>query len=392
MATRYPAIFVGGPPNSGKSWLTYQLSRALKRRQVIHYVLRAHPDGEGHWRYEAPADTANELRRLVKQPWTPPFAQQISRDIAGRHLPLLVDAGGMVTDETRLILAQCTGAILIAADPARLDEWRAVVDEQALPLIADLRSTLDGPQTIDAQGVTLRGAISGLGPDRSPAGPCFDRLVDGLDGICRFDAALLFRAHAALIDDEPLDIEARISNLPAHTMPDAPWTPAELPQLLAGLDPRAPLAVYGAGPPWIYAALAAYTDPAAIQVFNVALGWVAPPRLVLDDAMDADRLGWAQFDDDPAYRRVRFTIPGSYLDYDTAVAMPMPVPPPASDRGIVLDGRLPNWLYAALARAYAPAGWVGIYEPRSQPAHAVVVRSRLAHVPVGSVYPLVPGD
>src|SRR5690349_1274603 len=126
MATRYPAIFVGGPPNSGKSWLTFQLSRALKPRQVIHYVLRAHPDGEGHWRYEAPAGAADELRRLAKQPWTAAFAQHIGRDIANRHLPLLVDAGGMVSEETRQILSQCTGAILIAssAKAHELEQWR----------------------------------------------------------------------------------------------------------------------------------------------------------------------------------------------------------------------------------------------------------------------------
>lgn len=386
MATRYPAIFVGGPPNSGKSWLTYYLSRALKRRQVVHYVLRAHPDGEGHWRFEAPADIANELRRLAKQPWTPTFAERISRDIANRHLPLLVDAGGLVSDETRLILAQCTGAILIAADPPQLEAWRALIADQALPLIADLRSVLDGSQALDDQGVTLRGTISGLGPARSPAGACFELLVERLDGLCRFDPALLFRAHAALTEIEPLNIEAPIQSLPAHTMPMNPWQPHELPQLIAGLDPDAPLAVYGAGPPWVYAALAAATGPAPIQVFNVALGWVAPPPLAPGAAMDAARLRWELDDGNPAYRRIRFTIPDSYLDYEDAIATPLAVPAVLPGCGVVLDGRLPNWLYAALARVYAAATWVGVYETRSQPPHAVVVRSRLAHVSVGSVY------
>jgi len=390
MATRYPAIFVGGPPNSGKSWLTYHLSRALKRRQVVHYVLRAHPDGEGHWRYEAPADVADELRRLAKQPWTRAFAEWISRDIANRHLPLLVDAGGLVSNETRLILAQRTGAILLAADTARLDAWRALIADQALPLLADLRSVLDGPQTLDDQGVTLRGTISGLGPARSPAGPCFELLVDRLDRLCRFDPVLLFRAHAALIDIEPLNIEAPIQALPAHSMPVNPWLPDELRQLIAGLDPGAPLAVYGAGPPWVYAALAAATDPAPVQVFNIALGWVALPSLAPGAPMDTARLHWELDDRDAAYRRIRFTIPDSYLDYDDAIATLLAVPAILPGCGVVLDGRLPNWLFAALARVYATATWVGVYETRSRPPHAVVVRSQLAHVPVGSVYPLVP--
>jgi len=388
MATRYPAIFIGGPPNSGKSWLTYQLSRALARRQVTHYVLRAHPDGEGHWRFEAPSDTANELRRLAKQHWTPAFAARISRDIANRHLPLLVDAGGLVSDQTRLILAHCTGAILLADEPARLDEWRTLVADQALPLLAELRSTLAEQQTIDDQGVTLRGTISGLGPNRSPVGACFDQLVERLDGLCRFDAALLFRIHCALIEDEPLNIAAPINDLPAHHLPERPWTPAELPQLLAGLDAAAPLALYGAGPPWLTAALAAYTDPARIQLFNVALGWVAPPPLRLSGEMDATRLHWEQDEREPAYCHLRFTIPGAYLDYDDAIATPLAVPRVAPERGVVLDGRLPNWLYAALARVYADAAWVGVYEPRAQPPAAVVVRSRTQQHPIGSTEPL----
>ncbi|MDQ2997170.1 MAG: CRISPR-associated protein Csx3 [Chloroflexota bacterium] len=390
MATRYPAIFVGGPPNSGKSWLPFQLSRALKRRQVIHYVLRAHPDGEGHWRYEAPAGAADELRRLAKAKWTPEFAQRISRDIANRHLPLLVDAGGKVSEETRQILAQCTGAILIAssAKAHELEQWRALVAEQALPLLADLHSTLDGPQAIDDQGVTLRGTISGLGQDRSPHGSCFELLLDRLDGLCRFDAARLVRAHAALIDDELLNIEAPIGGLAAHSLPDNPWLPHELPQLLAGLDARAALAVYGAGPSWLYAALSAFNDPLPIQVFNVALGWVVPPTLMLNDTMDPARLLWELDERDPVCRRVRFRIPGAYLDYDDTRMHPLAVPPITADRGVVLDGRLPSWLYAALARPYTAADWIGVYEPRAQPPAAVIIRSNRANVPVGSLYPL----
>lgn len=391
MAMRYPAVFIGGPPHAGKSWLTHQLSRALARRQVAHYVLRAHPDGEGHWRFEAPADAANELRLLAKQPWTPEFAARISRDIAGRHLPLLVDAGGQVSEETRLILAHCSGAILLAPRRASLAAWRALVAEQALPLLAELRSTLDGPQTVDAAGATLRGTISGLGPGRAPSGPCFDQLVVRLDGLCRFERALLLRQHAALLDADPLDIEAPIGALPAHRMPDAPWRPDELPQLLAAVDPRAPLAIYGAGPPWLYAALAAYTAPAPLQVFNVALGWVQPPPLALGDKADAARLAW-QRDERETYTRLRFTIPGAYLDYAAALAAPLRVPRVAPDRGVALDGRLPTWLYAALARRYASAAWVGVYEPRADPPAAIVVRSRRPQLPIGSVYPLAPED
>ncbi len=49
----FPAIAIGGPPHSGKSVLAYSLSKALRARQVAHYVLRAFPDGEGDWANEA---------------------------------------------------------------------------------------------------------------------------------------------------------------------------------------------------------------------------------------------------------------------------------------------------------------------------------------------------
>ena len=49
----FPAVLIGGPPNSGKSVLTYNLTQALRERGIQHYVVRAAPDGEGDWVSEA---------------------------------------------------------------------------------------------------------------------------------------------------------------------------------------------------------------------------------------------------------------------------------------------------------------------------------------------------
>jgi CRISPR-associated protein Csx3 len=387
MATRYPAIFIGGPPNSGKSWLTYQLHIALKRRGVAHYVLRAHPDGEGHWRYEAPRPVADELRRRATQGWTPAFAERISRDGANRHLPLLVDAGGKVSDEIRRVVSASTGAILIAADPAALASWRALISAQALPLIADLQSVLEGPQRVDEHAATLRGVVSGLGPDRDPAGACFDALVARLDHLCRFDAATLARLHQAMIEIETIDIEAPIGPLPGHHLPDAAWQPAELPALLAQIAPCEALAIYGAGPPWLYAALAARCAPAPVWVFNIARGWVAPPPLTPAVTADPARLTWELLRR-PGYLHLRLAIPNAYLDYELAAGTPIPIVEPGS--GVVIDGRLPQWLFAALARAYLACAWVGVYEPRKH--GAVIVWSNHTDVAVGSLRDLAPDE
>jgi CRISPR-associated protein Csx3 len=62
MSHSFPAILVGGPPHSGKSVLTYLLSQRLRTAAVEHFVLRACPDGEGDWSYEAPPATVRLLR------------------------------------------------------------------------------------------------------------------------------------------------------------------------------------------------------------------------------------------------------------------------------------------------------------------------------------------
>jgi len=36
----FPAVVIGGPPHSGKSVLTYLLTRQLRALRVEHYVLR----------------------------------------------------------------------------------------------------------------------------------------------------------------------------------------------------------------------------------------------------------------------------------------------------------------------------------------------------------------
>jgi len=52
----------------------------------------------------------------------------------------------------------------------------------------------------------------------------------------------------------------------------------------------------------------------------------------------------------------------------------------------VLDGKLPNWLWAGLARAYRGAAWVGVYRP--QAGDAVVVRTGEGGPPVGDLVSL----
>lgn len=63
----FPAILIGGPPHSGKSVLVYSLTQALRARGVVHYALRACPDGEGDFSNE----TDQAVIRLVRDPGQP---------------------------------------------------------------------------------------------------------------------------------------------------------------------------------------------------------------------------------------------------------------------------------------------------------------------------------
>lgn len=384
MAPIFPTILIGGPPHSGKSTLTYRLSRALLNQQVQHYVLRASPDGEGNWSSEAPAGVVAELRLRAKSDWTPQFAEKMSRDIAHRHLPLLVDAGGKPSPETERIAAQCTHTVLLAAHPPDLDPWRSLVARQGLVLLADLQSDLDAPQHLVSETPVLRGVISGLSRTGSSAGVCFDTLVQRLARICAYDAQELYQSHLALTSIElVIHVERAIYPLPAHT-DDRRWFPAELPQVLESLPAGEELGIYGRGPVWLYAALAALAYPAPCAVFDVRQGWVSPPPLKLDTRDDPSRLRWDRVREDATHTHVQLSLSDSYLDYRDATNLPVPIVP--IGQGVIFDGRLPNWLWAALSRTYLSHPWLAVYHPQEE--QAVVIWSHTDHIPVGSLYPV----
>lgn len=380
MAPLFPAILFGGPPHAGKSTLVYRASQALRGRAVPHYVLRASPDGEGGWSYETPPSLAAALRRRTKGPWTSELATALARDIAGRHLPLLVDAGGQVSPESELIAASCTHVVLLAAQSEQLPPWRALAERHGLVPVADLSSDLNGVSSIINAGQVMCGTIAGLATELSSDGPCFEALVERLAALCAYSSDELFRAHLALSEiDLVLHLERAIYPLPAR-VGDA-WQPGDLAPLLATMPAGEPLAAYGVGPSWLYAALAAFNAPERFELFDARYGWVAPPLLRLGLASESSPLGAIVQPQNEGYTRVALAIQGSYLALPEAAGLTLPALEPA--KGVVLDGKLPNWLWAGLARAYRDSAWLAIYRPRYN--DAVVVRSGTGGPPVGQL-------
>ncbi|MEI7770234.1 MAG: CRISPR-associated protein Csx3 [Chloroflexales bacterium] len=387
MAPPYPAILLGGPPHAGKSTLIYRLSAALSRIGVVHYVMRASPDGEGNWTAEGTTGVVRILRERAKQPWSGTFTSAVARDVARRHLPLLIDAGGKPSPEISQVMARCTHVLLLAANLQALPLWRDMVASHGLPLIAELHSVLSGPQVVKDAGPVLRGVISGLSPLDSSDGPCFDALVQRLAQICTYDGETLFRSHRAMLHDIDLvlHVERPIHPLPAHDPYVRRWQVGELPTLLANLPTDEPLAIYGRGPAWLIAALAALSPQQPFAIFDVRLGWVRPPDLAFGNRPTADLIDWRIITPAPGIYQIGLRVSGGYFDYADVPDITLPIIP--SDAGVIIDGKLPNWIFAAIIRRYVDCAWVALREPRSD--GAVIVASRLAGYVIGTHVPCI---
>lgn len=379
MAPLFPAVLIGGPAHSGKSTLTYRLSQHLRRRDAPHYALRASPDGDGDWVEAVEAAVVAELRPRVRSGWTPAFAAAVARDVAARHLPLIVDVGGRVTPETESIAAHCTHSLLISADPTALADWRAMAARHGLVPLADLGSALTGAQTITDLGPPLRGTLVGLSRASSAEGACFSALLDRLAQLFAYSDEELFQSHMTQTDIElVLHLEQPIYPLPGHR--DRLWRPEEISTLLPTLPPGADLAIYGRGPVWVYAALATAAPEARCAIFDPRQGWVETQPLRCEPNPPPGPLEIAPEQQGDA-TRLRISIPGGYLDRrdsDLIIA-------PRLSGGVILDGRLPLWLSAALARTYHDTAWVACYQPQLR--GSVVVHSHSAQFPVGFVLP-----
>ncbi len=382
----FPAILIGGPPHMGKSVLTYSLTHALRERGIPHYVIRAYPDGEGDWANEADQKLVRRIR--VKGQGTPRWVDRICRDIANRHLPLLVDVGGRPTLDQERIFDHCTHAILLTGDDDAHRTWETLLARHGLLPLADLRSELHGQNRLTDTWPTLRGVIAGLERGLTAAGPTFDALVERVARLFAYDPDELRRTHLATAPVEitvDLDRLARTLGVPRSGR-KATWEPKHLPSLLDYLPVATPLGLYGRAPNWLYAAVARLTHPAAFYQFDPRLGWITPPALRLDLPPDDAPLQ-ARAIHRADHLHLDFYLPSSYLDYSEAAGLPVP-PPPQTDIGIVIGGKIPHWLYTALATAYRSAPWLAVYQP--QLARAVIVHSTAPSHPVGECIPIPP--
>jgi CRISPR-associated protein Csx3 len=320
--------------------LIYSLSQALRGRGVEHYALRACPDGEGDWSNEAPPMLVRQIR--IKGQWTPRWLQRIGQDIQRRHLPLLVDVGGRPTPEQAELFALCTHAVLLTPDDASQASWQALVARHRLPLLADLTSTLEGENRLEAAEPVLRGALANLQRGGTASGAAFDALVSRIAARFTADGVDYPRRHLASAPaaiELVVDLE-RLARTLGWTQEGATihWLPEHLPALLEYLPAAAPLAIYPPGePPGSRPLWRSWPAQPTITASTCGWGWVPAQRLPLGNPppdgplrFELSALGDAVV--------VEGCLPEHYIDWseiDQVVAPPVP-----PERGVVLSGRL----------------------------------------------------
>src|SRR5438552_17456991 len=163
-AHKIPAILMGGPPNAGKSTLTYNLTRELRRLEIPHYVFRANPDIEGDWFLQGDLETVRQIQLRVSdyRYWTDIFREFVCRDLAHRYLPLIVDLGGLPRDADNCIFPVSTHSILLLKDEDKeaRKTWRRYTTTNCLLPVAELRSQLKGDSILTSKDGPIEGTIT----------------------------------------------------------------------------------------------------------------------------------------------------------------------------------------------------------------------------------------
>jgi CRISPR-associated protein Csx3 len=387
MVNLLPAVVIGGPPHAGKSVLFYQLTYALRERGIRHHAIRACPDGEGNWSQESDRETVSRIR--VKGDWSDIFVKRICLDLEHRRLPFLVDMGGRPQAAQMDIFNQCTHSVLLLRtdkdDYTQL--WQGLIAENGLLLLAEIYSQLEGESTITSETPVLKGILTGLKRHSkiSSGGQLFDTLVDRIATL--FNSYSPLELETVFFEQAPTECVLNLyQSLHAINPVATDWELAMLEPFLASLPERTPLSVYGAGPNWLYAALAIHAHPQDFYLFDprLPIGWIQPLALYLGSARFPELdVALRQYQD---MTLLAVKIVPKHLDYFQSDSLPFP--PVNAHTGLVIDGALPNWLLTALVRLYKESGvaWIAPYYVRAK--KAVVVYTRVETYRLGDTIQL----
>jgi CRISPR-associated protein Csx3 len=152
---------------------------------------------------------------------------------------------------------------------------------------------------------------------------------------------------------------------------------------LESLPAQTPLSVDGVGPIWLYAALAAHGDQQPFYLFDPKIGWIQPARVYLGTEQSTDICIKPETRSDQDFTVLKITFPRDRIGYFQPD--PLAFPPISPEQGLIIDGRVPNWLLTALVRLYKAAGvpWIApFYVPLNK---AIVAYSRIERYQPGDL-------
>lgn len=384
-----PAILIGGPPEAGKSVLTYNLTQELRLHNIPHYVFRASADIEGDWFLQADVETLNQIVGKVKEfrCWTDVFRAFVCRDLAKRHLPLIVDIGGLPKEADNCIFQVCQYSILLRKDgeEAVTQAWRDYTKHTQR--LAELRSQKEGKSLLLTRDPIITGTIAGLKPKTYIHDSVFKALFEKVRQV--FSSYSLDQLETFHMDTAPVPFKV---NLPDRLLALAPdigkngeWVTDLLQPLLDELPAQTAMAVYGRAPIWVYSALALHAATQPFYQFDARLGWIALPIVQAAQGTQSSRDVIHIKEEYPNDAYVILIHPvHNYLDYRDADQLLFPEPP---QRGVIVTGKLPEWLFTALARFYAQRDvpWIAVNNARNN--QPVVIYSRDRSHRVGQMLP-----
>lgn len=378
----FPAILLAGPPHSGKSVLSYLLTEHLRQMRVQHYLLRAVPDGEGDWYLSGNQELVRALRVDHKRGFSGGFVAHMRKVIEQRRVPLLVDIGGRPQGDQFGLIEACSHSILLHREAADCAEWQGHLARFGLQPVAELQSQQAADDRILETRPVLTGIISGLERDldQRKAGATFGALLDRVAGIFNLSDQQLERLHLsdapypALIEREL----ARSLGMPVEQK--VFWQLEALPALQGLVRAGEAAALYGRGPVWLAAMLAAQSLPAPFSIFDMRFGWVdAPP--VRHAPHPSLQVTYTAAETGGVWANIQLSKEGILEPGKLTIAAP-----PTAD-GIILSGKLPRWAFAALTRFFAKThAWVATHDPNFN--RAIVVFSRSQSMPPGMVLSL----
>jgi CRISPR-associated protein Csx3 len=131
------------------------------------YVITACPDGEGAWFSEAAMrdfELARRLKEEYKAKFTPEFAQLRASWVRNTTETLnIIDVGGKISPENRVIMSPATHAVILAGDMSKASAWKEFCRELGLQVIALIHSEYHREaDRIDTEEPLLTGSVHHL--------------------------------------------------------------------------------------------------------------------------------------------------------------------------------------------------------------------------------------